>query len=143
MSLWLFWLILAFVLGTAEIFTYTAALGLLGGAALLTSGFAAVGVALPVQLLLFTIISITSVVLVRPIALRHMLRPQEIRFGIDALVGKSAYVLQDVSARDGRVRIGDEEWIARAYDETLVIPAGETVDVMEIKGNAALVYPRE
>ena len=32
-----------------------------------------------------------------------------------------------------RVRIGGEEWTARAYDETLVIPAGTTVDVIEIE----------
>ena len=38
---------------------------------------------------------------------------------------------------------GDEKWSARAYDETLVIPAGATVDVIEIEGATALVYPRE
>ena len=30
-----------------------------------------------------------------------------------------------------------------AYDETLVIPPGTTVDVIEIEGATALVYPRE
>ena len=46
----------------------------------------------------------------------------------------------------GRVRIGGEEWSARSYDETdetLVIPVGRTVDVMQIEGATALVYPRE
>ncbi|MDW4910468.1 NfeD family protein, partial [Streptomyces sp. ADMS] len=40
----------------------------------------------------------------------------------------------------GRVRIDGEEWTARAYDETLVIPPGKTVDVMEISGATAIVY---
>jgi membrane protein implicated in regulation of membrane protease activity len=41
------------------------------------------------------------------------------------------------------VRIGGEEWSARPYDETLTIPKGTTVDVLQIEGATALVYPRE
>jgi membrane protein implicated in regulation of membrane protease activity len=52
-------------------------------------------------------------------------------------------VLEEVTGQAGRVRIGGEVWSARAYDETLVIPAGKTVDVMHIEGATALVYPRE
>lgn len=143
MSLWLIWLILAVVLGVAEIFTLTAALGMLGGAALVTVGFAAIGLPLPLQLMVFTIAATVGVLLVRPIALRHMLRPQLQRFGVDALVGKAAYVVSEVTGMDGRVRIGGEEWTARAYDHAMVIPAGATVDVMEINGTTALVYPQE
>ena len=47
------------------------------------------------------------------------------------------------TGRGGRVRIDGEEWTARAYDETLVIPPGKTVDVMEISGATAIVYPRD
>ena len=49
----------------------------------------------------------------------------------------------EVTGQAGRVRIGGEEWSARAYDESLVIPPGATVDVIEIEGATALVYPRE
>jgi membrane protein implicated in regulation of membrane protease activity len=140
---WVIWLIFAVVLGVAEIFSLTAALGILGGAALVTAGSAALGLPLPLQLLVFTVVSTVGVVLIRPAALRHMQRPQLTRFGVDALIGKPAYVVQDVTALDGRVRIGGEEWTARAYDDTLVIPAGTVVDVMEIQGSTALVYPRE
>jgi membrane protein implicated in regulation of membrane protease activity len=143
MDPWLIWLILAAVLAVAEIFTLTAALGMLGVAALVTSGFAAVGLPLPLQFLAFTIVATVSVLFVRPVALRHMLQPQVERFGIDALVGRAAYVVSEVTGLGGRVRIGGEEWTARAYDETLVIPPGTTVDVIEISGTTALVYPRE
>jgi membrane protein implicated in regulation of membrane protease activity len=99
------WVILAAILGVAEIFTLTAALGLLAVAALAAAGVAALGVG--------------------------------------ALVGRQARVVQEVTGHAGRVRIGGEEWSARSYDETLVIPAGSTVDVIEIEGATALVYPRE
>ncbi|MEU0519368.1 NfeD family protein [Streptosporangium sp. NPDC006007] len=144
MDYWVIWLILAVVLGVAEIFTLTTALGLLGGAALFASIAAGLGLPLPLQLVVFIASLAAGVVVVRPIAKRHLMPPSsDRRFGVQALVGKHAYVLREVTGRDGRVRIGGEEWSARAYDETLVIPAGAVVDVIEIEGATALVYPRE
>ncbi|MEU8523285.1 NfeD family protein [Streptomyces sp. NBC_01216] len=142
MDLWLIWLIIAGVLAVAEIFTLTAALGLLGGAALITAGFAALGLPLPLQLLVFTIVAAATLLFVRPLVLRTVTRPQRERFGVDALIGRSAYVVSEVTGVGGRVRIGGEEWTARAYDEALVIPPGTTVDVVEISGATALVYPQ-
>lgn len=143
MDSWVLWLILAVVLGAAEIFTLTAALGLLGLAAGLTAVVAALGLPVPVQLIVFVVASIAGLGVVRPIARRHLIQPPPQRFGVEALVGKPAYVIREVTAHDGRVRINGEEWSARAYDETQVIPAGATVDVMQIEGATALVYPRE
>jgi membrane protein implicated in regulation of membrane protease activity len=143
MDPWLMWLVAAAALAVAEIFTLTAALGMLAGAALVTAGVAAFGVPLLAQFLVFTVVATLSVLFVRPIAVRHLLQSQVERFGTDALVGKAAYVVAEVTGLGGRVRIDGEEWTARAYDETLVIPPGTTVDVMEISGATALVYPRE
>jgi membrane protein implicated in regulation of membrane protease activity len=58
-------------------------------------------------------------------------------------VGRTAIVVEEVTGQGGRVRIGPDLWSSRAYDETLVIPAGTTVDVLHIEGATALVYPRE
>jgi membrane protein implicated in regulation of membrane protease activity len=143
MDAWLIWLIIAVVLLVVEMLTLTAALGMLGVAALITAGLAALGLPVPVQLLAFTATSAIGVLLVRPIVSRRMLRPQLQRFGVEALIGKPAFVVSEVSGLDGRVRIGGEEWTARAYDQSLVIPAGTTVDVLEISGATVLVYPRE
>lgn len=143
MDPWLIWLIIAAVLAAAEIFTLTAALGMLSVAALATAGSDAVGLPLPFQFLVFTIVATVTVLFVRPIALRHLLQPQAERFGVDALIGKAAYVVSEVTGLGGRVRIDGEEWTARAYDETLVIPPGATVDVIEISGATAIVYPRD
>lgn len=144
MDEWLIWLIFAVVLGVVEIFTLTAAIGMLGAAALVTAVFAAIGLPLPIQLIVFTAASTAGMMLIRPAVHRFMHRPQLERFGVDALVGKPAYVLEEVTELGGRVRIGGEEWTARvAYDDTLVIPVGAVADVMEISGSTALVYPRE
>jgi membrane protein implicated in regulation of membrane protease activity len=143
MDPWLIWLIVAAVLVLAEIFTLTAALGMLGVAALVTAGSAALGVPLPFQFLVFTVVATVTLLFLRPVALRHVLQPQRQRFGVDALIGSAAYVVTEVTGRDGRVRINGEEWTARAYDETLVIPPGASVDVIEISGTTAFVYPRD
>ena len=146
MDAWLIWLIIAMVLLVVEMLTLTVAVGMLGVAALITAGIAALGLPVFVQLLAFTVTATIGVLLIRPVVGRHMRRPQLERFGVQALVGKPAYVVSEVSGLDGRVRIGGvggEEWTARPYDQTLVIPAGAVVDVLEISGATVLVYPRE
>jgi membrane protein implicated in regulation of membrane protease activity len=143
MAIWLIWLVVAVLLGVAEAFSLTASLGVLGAAALVTAGFAAVGLPLVLQFVVFAVTATLGVVLVRPIALRHLQQPQLARFGVDALVGKRAYVVREVTDRDGLVRIDGEEWTARPFDESLVIPVGAAVDVMRISGTTAFVYPLE
>jgi len=135
--------VIAVVLGVAEAFTTTAAFGVLGGAALVPALLAAIGLPLPIQLVTFAAAAAAGMILVRPIALRHLHQPQTHRFGIEALVGKQAYVVREVTGRDGLVRIEGEEWTARSFDEVTVIPVGAAVDVMRISGTTAFVYPRE
>lgn len=143
MVMWLVWLVVAVVLGVAEIFTLTAALGVLGAAALVPAALAAVGLPLPIQLVAFAVAATAGVVLVRPVALRHMHTPQLERFGVEALVGKRAFVVREVSDRDGLVRIDGEDWTARTFDDDTVIPEGVPVSVMRISGTIAYVYPLE
>jgi membrane protein implicated in regulation of membrane protease activity len=143
MDPWLVWLIVAAVLAVAEVLTLTFALGMLSVAAVLTAGSAALGLSLPLQFVMFTLVAVVALLVVRPLALRQVRRPPARRFGVDALVGTGACVVSEVTGQGGRVRIGGEEWTARAYDETLVIPPGKTVDVMEISGATAIVYPRD
>lgn len=143
MELWLIWVVIAVVFGVAEVFTLTAALGVLGAAAVLPAVIAGLGLPLPLQLVAFAVAATTGVLLVRPIALRHMNRPQLERFGVDALVGKRAFVVREVNDRDGLVRIDGEEWSARSFDDVTVMPEGAAVSVMRISGTTAYVYPME
>ena len=143
MGSWIIWLIVAAVLGTIEIATTTLAFGLLGAAALIAAGAGFVGGDAAVQFGAFVLASGLGLGIARPFAMRHIRHPPLLRTGTAALVGRTGYVLEEVSDHGGRVRIGGEEWSARPYDETLVIPAGTKVDVLQIEGASALVYPRE
>ena len=143
MGIWIIWLIVAAVLGVAEVMTATLAFGLIAVAALVGAGVGAAGGNVALQFGAFVVASAAALGIARPFALRHIKQPPPLRTGTAALVGRSAYVLDEITAHSGRVRIGGEEWSARPYDETLTIPAGVTVDVLQIEGAMALVYPRE
>ncbi len=143
MAAWIVWLIAAAALGLIELLTVTLSFGLIAIGALIAAVAAVAGGNLAIQLGAFAAPSAASLILVRPIALRHLRQPPLLRSGTAALVGKSAVVLEDVGAHGGRVRIGGEVWSARPYDETLLIKSGATVDGMKIEGATALVYPRE
>jgi len=143
MELWIVWLILAAVLGVAEIMTTTLSFGLLAVAAGAAAVVGGVGLALPFQLIAFVVTAGAGLGIVRPLAMRHVRQPPLLRTGTSALVGRSAIVTEEVTGLDGRVRIGGELWSARSYDESSVIPEGSKVDVLAIEGATALVHPRE
>jgi membrane protein implicated in regulation of membrane protease activity len=143
MGIVIIWLAVAAVLGAVELMTATLAFGLVALSAFVAAGVGFAGGNAALQFGAFALASAASLGIARPFALRHIRQPPMLRTGTAALVGRTAIVLDEVSDRSGRVRIGGEEWSARAYDETLTIPAGRTVDVMQIEGVTALVYPRE
>jgi len=138
---WLAWAIAAVLLAVGEIFT--PGLFFLGPVALaaVAAALAAVaGGAVWLQLVVFVAASVASIGLLRPIARAHLRMPAAIRTGTAALEGAHATVLQRVDAHGGRVRIGGEEWSARAYMPDQVLEPGTQVEVVKIEGATALVY---
>ena len=140
---WVAWLIAAVALAVAEYFTLTLAFGLLAAAALVAAIVAGMGGPVLAQVLAFAIAGAVRLLIVRPIARRQMTHPSLVREGSYALVGKKAVVIEEVSGTQGLIKLAGEVWSARALDEDHVIPAGTQVDVMEIDGATAIVYPRE
>jgi membrane protein implicated in regulation of membrane protease activity len=143
MGSWIVWLVLAALLGVAEVMTTTLAFGLLAVAAVVAAIVGGVGLGLPFQIAAFAVAAGAGLGVVRPLAVRHIRQPPVLRTGTAALVGRSAIVIEEVTPHAGRVRIGGEVWSARSYDEAQVIPVGFTVDVFAIEGASALVHPRE
>jgi membrane protein implicated in regulation of membrane protease activity len=143
MESWIVWLVLAALLALAEVLTTTLAFGLLAVAAAVAAVVGGVGLGVPFQIAAFAVAAGAGLGVVRPIAVRHIRQPPPLKTGTCAPVGRAAVVTQEVTALDGRVRIGGEVWSARSYDESSVIPEGSKVDVLAIEGATALVHPRE
>jgi membrane protein implicated in regulation of membrane protease activity len=139
MAVWVAWAIAAAALAAGEAATAGLVLGPIALAAAVAAVVAAAGAGLVVQLAAFAVASVAGLAILRPIALRHMHTPPQIRTNTAALVGARATVLERVSGEGGRVKIGGEIWSARSYDEDHVMEAGSRVEVLKIDGAPALV----
>ena len=138
---WVIWAVVAVGLAVGELLTPGMFfLGPVALAAVASAVVALAGVGVALQLLVFILCSVASLAFLRPIARRHVHLPEISRTGTDALVGKKALVLRTVDSNGGRVRIGGEEWSARAFLEDGVYEPGSKVEVVKIEGATALVY---
>jgi membrane protein implicated in regulation of membrane protease activity len=138
---WVAWVIAALLLAVGEIFTPGLFfLGPVALAAVVGALVAVAGGAVWLQVIAFAAASLASLGFLRPLARAHLRMPPALRTGTAALQGAKATVLQRVDQSGGRVRIGGEEWSARAYMPDQVIEPGTQVEVVEIQGATALVY---
>ncbi len=142
MDAWVWWLIVALLFGVAEVSTTTFVFAMMTGGALAAAGVSLVGADVPLQLIVFAVVSALLVIGVRPIARRHLRIPLPTRSGVAALVGTEAVVLEAVDANDGRVKLAGEIWSARSYDGESELSVGTPVYVVAIQGATALVAER-
>jgi membrane protein implicated in regulation of membrane protease activity len=141
MGAWIAWAIVAVGLAVGEIFTPGLFfLGPLAVAAVASAIVAAIGAGIAVQVVVFAGASLASLAVLRPLARAHLHMPPSLRTGTAALVGARAIVVQRVDENGGRIRLGGEEWSARAYMPEQVFEPGAHVEVAEIQGATALVY---
>jgi membrane protein implicated in regulation of membrane protease activity len=136
---WVWWMIAAGVLAIGEIATLGFFLGPIAIAAVTAAIVALVGGGLAVQWIVFIVVSLASLVVLRPIARRHLRTPAQLRTGTAALVGKPAVVVERVDRDGGQVKLAGEVWSARSYDDDEAFEAGTRVEVMKIDGATALV----
>jgi membrane protein implicated in regulation of membrane protease activity len=139
MEEWVWWMVAAGGLAVGEIFTMSFFLGPIAVAAVLAAVVSAAGAGMAVSWIVFILASLASLLVLRPVARRHLRTPPRIRTGTAALVGGPATVLERVDANGGQVKIGGETWSARAYDEDDMFEPGARVAVMKIDGATALV----
>jgi len=142
---WAYWLIAAVIFAIGELIVFTGfILGPLAVAALFAAVAAALGAGVEVQLAVFAVLGIGSMVVLRPIARRHMKTPPELRTNAEALIGKHARVLQAMTQDSpGLVRLENENWTARPAEGFARIDANTHVRVARIAGATAIVEPLE
>jgi len=139
MDEWILWMIAAGVLAVGEMFTLGFFAGPIAIAAVTAAIVALAGGGLALQWIVFTAVSAASMVVLRPIARRHLHTPSQLRTGTAALVGAPAVVLERVDRDGGTVKLAGEVWSARSYDEANAFEPGTRVEVLKIDGATALV----
>ena len=136
---WVWWMIAAGVFAIGEIATLGVFLGPLAIAAAAAAIVGLAGAGLAVQWIVFIAGSLASLLVLRPIAKRHLRTPAKLRTGTAALVGRQAVVLERVDRDGGQVKLAGEVWTARSYDDDEAFEAGARVEVLKIDGATALV----
>ena len=138
---WAAWLALAIALGVLELFSLDLVLLMLAAGALVGMVASLAGLAAWVQVLAAAVASIAALGLLRPNVVKRLHSGPNLVLGHEALVGRQALVIEEISSQGGQIKVGGEVWTARPYDEDQVIPVGTKVDVFQIKGATALVHP--
>ena len=140
MAAWLLWLIAAGLFAGGEVASLDLVLLMFAGGALGGMGVALLGGPVLLQLVAFVVVSLGLLVVVRPIAKRHLVdrTPEQID-GVAALVGRTAVVSQRVDGTAGRIRLGADEWTARTQLDGEVYEVDDEVRIVQIEGPIAYV----
>lgn len=138
------WLLLAAIFIVIEIITLGLTTIWFAGGAFVAAIAGACGANLIVQVVLFLVVSIVLLVLTRPLAVKHLDSKTE-KTNAEALVGQSAVVLQEIDnlKETGQAKINGMEWTARAKEDSMIIPAGTAVRIVEIQGVKLIVERAE
>ncbi len=140
--LWQVWLGLMILLGVAELVSLDLILIMLAAGAGVGMVAALLDAPVALQLLAAAGTSVAALALVRPSMVKRLHNGPELSLGHGKLVGRHALVTEDISSmHPGRVKLAGEVWSAQPYDDTLQIAAGETVEVLEIRGATVMVHP--
>jgi membrane protein implicated in regulation of membrane protease activity len=140
--LWETWLALSIALGVAEMFSLDLILAMLAAGAVIGMVAALVGLPVFVQILAALAASVAMLSLVRPAFVKRLHSGPELSLGHGKLVGTRCLVTEEITGlAAGRIKAGGETWTALPYDENLRIAAGETVEILQIKGATAYVHP--
>ena len=140
---WAIWLTLAFLLAVAEILSLDLVLIMLAVGALAGAGVAVVAPGLWwLQVLTALAVSFGMLLLLRPTLLAKVRDAPGYRSSTAKMVGSSGIALAQIDRTGGEVKVDGQSWSARPYSTDLVIEQGTEVEVYEIDGTIAVVYPK-
>lgn len=135
----IFWLIVVVVMAVIEIITLGLTTIWFAGGALVAFLASLFGASLPVQIVLFVLVSLILLAFTRPFAVKFV-NKDRIKTNAESLIGKTAVVLEEINnlKAQGLVSINGQDWTARTVDDT-VIEKDTVVEIMEISGVKLMV----
>jgi membrane protein implicated in regulation of membrane protease activity len=143
---WILWTVLGVVLVIAEIFTPGFVLLWFGVGALAAAFAGLVGIdSLPLQFLIFAIVSVALTAASRTIFVNYFSREKtgaDLKSGVDGLPGKIGTVVSSSrgALNEGAVKVFGSTWTAYPAEGEEPLEAGERVEVERVQG--ASIYVR-
>ena len=140
---WALWLSLALLLAVAEVVSLDLVLIMLAVGALAAAGTAAIAPDLWwLQILVGAGVSAGTLALLRPTLLAKVRNMPGYRSSTAKMVGSSGLALSQIDNSGGEIKVDGQSWSARPYSSDIVIEQGTEIEVYEIDGAIAVVYPR-
>lgn len=136
------WLFLFIVFLIFEIATLGLTTIWFAGGAFIAFWMSVAEISFPAQLVVFFLVSLVLLWTTRPLAAKYVNKNVS-KTNVDELIGKTVKVSETIDNinETGHVMINGVEWLARAKHESMVIPAGTHVCIMEIVGVTVIVQP--
>lgn len=133
------WLVLIIVFVLAEALTYQLVSIWFAGGALAALISLMCGANLPIQIAVFTAVSVLLLICTRPVV-KKMMKTKTEKTNVDSLIGKSAVITQKVDNlhATGQATVNGVAWTVRSNDDTVIGP-GEQVTIEKIEGVKLIV----
>ncbi|MBO7611481.1 MAG: NfeD family protein [Elusimicrobia bacterium] len=134
---WYVWLILFLVFLGLEIMTTGVFFFLcFSTGALFAMLFSLLGASFQVELIVFCVVSLASILLIRPLFKKYVAK-QKTQTNVDSLIGTKAIVIEEIKVNDiGKVKVEGEVWLAISKEN---IAKDETVIVESVDGTKLVV----
>ena len=134
------WLIIMVVLIVVEVMTLGLSTIWFAFGALVSFIASLFGASVAVQIVLFLVVSIISLILTRPIAMKY-LNKGKIKTNTESLIGKHAVVATQINNLEetGQVKVNGLDWTARAKSEEQIIEKDSIVEIIRIDGVKLIV----
>ncbi len=140
---WAIWLTLTVLLAVAEVLSLDLVLIMLAVGALAGTGVALIAPGLWwLQIAVAIGVSVATLALLRPTLLARVRSLPGYRSSTDKMVGSSGIAMSEITRDTGEVKVDGQSWSARSYQPGLVIQKGTEIEVFEIDGAIAVVYPK-
>jgi len=140
---WALWLSLAFLLAVAEVLSLDLVLIMLAVGAVAGAGVAVVAPGLWwLQIVVALAVSFGMLALLRPTLMAKVRNMPGYRSSTAKMVGSTGVAMSEITRNGGEIKVDGQSWTARPYSADLVIETGTEIEVYEIDGAIAVVYPR-
>lgn len=139
------WFIVSIIFFILEILSPTFFLVCFSIGALITGLFCLSSISLTVQIFVFVISSLLTLVFLRPFFLKYLDDDSEDKkTNVDALIGQTAIVSEKISPSEnkGRVEITGDSWLAISKTGN-EISEGERVEILKVEGTKVYVKRKE
>lgn len=138
------WLSILVILVVIEFLTMGLTTIWFAGGALVAAILSMFNTSLLTQIIVAMIVSLVLLFSTRPIAVKYF-NKDRVRTNVESMIGRTAVVIGEVNnlVGIGQVNVGGQEWSARSSVESVVIPVGTVVEIINISGVKLIVKPVE